>query len=309
MANDVKNRVTDWCSAADDLELVETRDNADSDVSLRLRAGTDALDVDAVVASGGDRLILRHSPPSTSVVDDDDALSRFVESRPGSLSAWVVTEGGYRNLVLQAWVYLDGLNQQTFMTAVAELTRSRRAFDRLAGNARPLESAPATAATATATAPSAEAVPMGAEPAAIPTPESAPAAAPEPAPAAPAEPEPVAVAPAPQPTADTAPQAFSAPAPSPAWSPQPAPQPAYAAQPAPAPAPAAGGGGGWTPTHKVPAQGMQAWAAPDPSGAVVANLGGNLPVQVTETRGAWANVLCSNGWAGWVDARLLTPGA
>ncbi len=82
--------------------------------------------------------------------------------------------------------------------------------------------------------------------------------------------------------------------------------PEVAAVPAPAPAPAQPA---WTPGHKVPPQGMQAWAAPDPAGAVVATLGGHLPVQVTEVRGAWAHVLCSNGWTGWVDNRLLVVGA
>ena len=53
---------------------------------------------------------------------------------------------------------------------------------------------------------------------------------------------------------------------------------------------------------------MQAWAAPDPNGAVVATLGGHLPVQVTEMRGAWAHIVCSNGWTGWVDGRLLVAG-
>ncbi|MGD0449253.1 MAG: SH3 domain-containing protein [Candidatus Dormibacteria bacterium] len=82
--------------------------------------------------------------------------------------------------------------------------------------------------------------------------------------------------------------------------------PEAVAVPAPAPAPAQPA---WTPGHKVPPQGMQAWAAPDPAGAVVATLGGHLPVQVTEVRGAWAHVLCSNGWTGWVDNRLLVVGA
>ena len=79
-----------------------------------------------------------------------------------------------------------------------------------------------------------------------------------------------------------------------------------AAAPVPAPAPAQPA---WTPSHKVPPQGMQAWAAPDPAGAVIATLGGHLPVQVTEVRGAWAHILCSNGWTGWVDDRLLVVGA
>ncbi|HYA01318.1 MAG TPA: SH3 domain-containing protein [Candidatus Binatia bacterium] len=77
----------------------------------------------------------------------------------------------------------------------------------------------------------------------------------------------------------------------------------YGTTPAQAPAQAA-----WTPGHKVPPQGMQAWAAPDPNGAVIATLGGHLPVQVTEMRGAWARVVCSNGWTGWVDGRLLVAG-
>jgi len=81
--------------------------------------------------------------------------------------------------------------------------------------------------------------------------------------------------------------------------------PEAAAAPLPAPAPVQPA---WTPGHKVPPQGMQAWAAPDPAGAVIATLGGHLPVQVTEVRGAWAHVLCSNGWTGWVDNRLLVAG-
>jgi hypothetical protein len=82
--------------------------------------------------------------------------------------------------------------------------------------------------------------------------------------------------------------------------------PEAAAIPVPAPVPAQPA---WTPGQKVPPQGMQAWAAPDPAGAVIATLGGHLPVQVTEVRGAWAHVLCSNGWTGWVDNRLLVVGA
>jgi hypothetical protein len=82
--------------------------------------------------------------------------------------------------------------------------------------------------------------------------------------------------------------------------------PAAATTPVPSPAPVQPV---WTPDHRVPPQGMQAWAAPDPAGAVIATLGGHLPVQVTEVRGAWAHVVCSNGWTGWVDDRLLISGA
>lgn len=61
----------------------------------------------------------------------------------------------------------------------------------------------------------------------------------------------------------------------------------------------------FAPTHKVPASGVPAWATPDPNGRVVAQLQGGVQLQVLEERGAWAHVLGSNGWKGWVDARRL----
>ena len=85
---------------------------------------------------------------------------------------------------------------------------------------------------------------------------------------------------------------------------QPAPQPAPVAPPPVAPvAPA------WTPTHRVPAGGIPAWAAPDPSQAPVANLAAGLDLVVAETRGDWARVVAVNTWSGWVDKRRLVPTA
>ena len=68
---------------------------------------------------------------------------------------------------------------------------------------------------------------------------------------------------------------------------------------------AARSAGGWAPSHSVPPQGLRAWGAPDPSGPVVANLAPGLPIQVAEVRGAWARVICSNGWTGWIDGRII----
>lgn len=98
----------------------------------------------------------------------------------------------------------------------------------------------------------------------------------------------------PQSTAAAQPQAM----PAPSFSPQPQPQP----QPAPQPVPAQAS---WVPTHSVPPQGLRAWAAPDPAGPVVATLAPGLPIQVSEVRGAWARVICSNGWTGWIDGRII----
>ncbi|WP_030325778.1 hypothetical protein, partial [Streptomyces sp. NRRL B-3229] len=58
------------------------------------------------------------------------------------------------------------------------------------------------------------------------------------------------------------------------------------------------------PTHVVPGPGMPAWEAPDPARPTVP-LDPLLPVQLLERRGDWAYVLCANGWAAWVDGRLL----
>jgi hypothetical protein len=72
-----------------------------------------------------------------------------------------------------------------------------------------------------------------------------------------------------------------------------------AATPTPVVAPA------WMPTHTVPAQGMPAWARPDPADPVIANLDPGLDLRVVGTAGDWAQVDASNGWTGWVDGRLL----
>ncbi|MGW1075104.1 hypothetical protein [Streptomyces sp. NPDC002537] len=58
------------------------------------------------------------------------------------------------------------------------------------------------------------------------------------------------------------------------------------------------------PTHVVPPDGLPTWSAPD--GAVPTEpLDPLLPVRLLDRRGDWGQVLCSNGWTAWVDARPL----
>jgi hypothetical protein len=61
----------------------------------------------------------------------------------------------------------------------------------------------------------------------------------------------------------------------------------------------------FAPTHQVPAAGMSTWDAPRPEAARGPRLAAGLDVLVSETRGEWAHVVCSNGWTAWVDRRLL----
>ncbi|WP_415960407.1 hypothetical protein [Streptomyces sp. 021-4] len=58
------------------------------------------------------------------------------------------------------------------------------------------------------------------------------------------------------------------------------------------------------PTHVIPPDGLPAWEAPDVA-RPTDPLDALLPVRLAERRGDWAYVVCSNGWAAWVDGRLL----
>ncbi len=61
----------------------------------------------------------------------------------------------------------------------------------------------------------------------------------------------------------------------------------------------------WFPTHRSPAGGLQAWAAPDPSQQPVIVIPPNVDLVLVSTAGEWAQVRAYNGFVGWVDAKLL----
>jgi len=63
----------------------------------------------------------------------------------------------------------------------------------------------------------------------------------------------------------------------------------------------------WSPSHVVPAGGLPTWAVPDARYPPNNQLGPGLQVQVLQLAGAWAEVVCSNGWSAWVDGRMLVP--
>lgn len=65
----------------------------------------------------------------------------------------------------------------------------------------------------------------------------------------------------------------------------------------------------WTPTHRVPDEGMAAWPAADPALPPMVTLGGRLELVVAERAGDWARVVAVNGWTGWVDGRRLVARA
>lgn len=63
----------------------------------------------------------------------------------------------------------------------------------------------------------------------------------------------------------------------------------------------------FTPTHRVPAGGMDSWPRPDAQAPRGPRINEALAVQSTDRLGDWAKVVFDNGWSAWVDGRLLEP--
>jgi len=291
--DEVKQSITGWCASDDDLEMASDRFEPGTDFSFGLKAGTlSSAPVDLVVlkAAGADRVTIRRSVTLTG--DQVDAASQLVASRPGSVTGAIERSGADTTVVAQTYVYLDGLSKHTFVQAVAELARTSTLLDAIGGvaTASEVDEEAATVASDSLDAdaePDSTAIPAAST---FQQPSSQPSPIPQPLPTPSFTPQPV------QPMQAQPVQPSYTPQPAQAYQTQP-----VQAQPVQQPAPM----GGWAPSHSVPAQGLRAWGAPDPSGPVVANLAPGLPIQVAEVRGAWARVICSNGWTGWIDGRII----
>jgi hypothetical protein len=313
--DEVKQSITGWCSSDDDLEIAADRFEPGTDFSFGLKAGTlSTAPVDLVVlkADGADRVTIRRAVTLTG--DNVDAANQLIASRPGSVTASVEPSGADTAVVAQTYVYLDGLSKHTFVQAVAELARTSTLLDAI-GGVETTAAVDEEAATVASDAVDADAEPDSTPVVDVPVtpvPEVAAESTFQPSPA-PSFAQPSSIPsgipvgqPLPTPSFTPQPaQPVQAQPVQPSYTPQPVQQP-YQAQPVqaqPVPQPAAAGG--WAPSHSVPPQGLRAWGAPDPSGPVVANLAPGLPIQVAEVRGAWARVICSNGWTGWIDGRII----
>lgn len=270
-AETIKSDIAAWCNDRTGLQLVEDRTEPGADLALGLRSssrGSVSVPVDVRLDQGDDRVVV--SSASTSRADAT-AIDEVLAARP----AMVRGESSGGSTVVTAYVYTDGFSKQDFIAAVEEVAKTRSLVD-AAGAFTAAASADATASPAASSAD-------------VETPAAQPLYSPVPA----SQPQPWSTG---QPAASTLPApSFASPSPAGGYAP-------LSGQPAPQAQPAATA---FAPTHTVPPQGLQAWAAPDPAGAVVATLGGGLPIQVTEVRGAWASILCSNGWTGWVDGRII----
>jgi hypothetical protein len=299
-ADEVKQSITNWCSSDDDLEITNDRFEPGTDFAFGLKAGVlSSAPVELVVleTAGADRVTIRRS--LTLSGDNVTAANQLIASRPGSVTAAVERSGGDTSVVAQTYVYHDGLSKHTFVQAVAELARTSTLLDGISSEVvvadqdTVLADMPADGTTTDAAADAEPASTYG---------DLTPAAGAGVAAATFQQPTSPASQPLPQPS--FSPQPVQPVQAQPTYTPTPVQQP-YQAQPVqaqPTPQPAASQ---WVPSHSVPPQGLRAWGAPDPAGPVVANLAPGLPIQVAEVRGAWARVICSNGWTGWIDGRII----
>jgi hypothetical protein len=273
--DEIKTAITGWCNQGTALQLVEDRSEPGADFVLGLRSATHGaagtVPVDVRLDQGSDRVVVTSTSTSSAA---SDKLRSLLEGRPASVTG----EASGAGTVLTGHVYVDGFSKHALMRTVAEVTKTRVLVDGLSGAATLADSGIGAGAGLASGGDLGQGFPTATS--------SEETRRPEPWAAQPAQT---------LPTPSFSPASTSTATPAGGYSP-------LSGQPAPQSQPASSA---FAPTHTVPPQGMQAWAAPDPNGAVVATLGGGLPIQVTEVRGAWAHVLCSNGWTGWVDGRII----
>jgi hypothetical protein len=268
--DEIKAAITGWCTQGTALQLVEDRSEPGADFVLGLRhashGSAGTVPVEVRLDQGADRVTVTSTSTSRAAPDEIQAL---LDSRPAAVHGDTSSAG----TVITGHVYTDGFSKHALLRTVAEVAKTRGLVDALAGAAQSL---PVTPSEETK------------------------------------QPEPW--SPAAQPASSLSSSSLGSPSPTSSL-----PAPSFSPTPTPTSTPAGGyspltgqaapqahpASSAFAPTHTVPPQGMQAWAAPDPNGQVVATLGGGLPIQITEVRGAWAHVLCSNGWTGWVDGRII----
>jgi hypothetical protein len=280
--DEIKSAITGWCEQGTTLQLVEDRSELGADFVLGLRSGghaaTGTVALTVRLDEGSDHVTVT-STSTTGAAHGD--VAQLVDSRPASVRGDTTVDG----TLLTSLVYTDGFSKDSLFRAIDEVAKTRTLLDGLTGTAMA----------------GADIDGAGSVSEVEPEPESSWAPRDEPAGVldTPASAVPAQAFDTPASTLPT--PSFSSPTPA-ASTYTPSTYTPLSGQPAQPSHPAASA---FAPTHTVPAQGMQAWAAPDPNGAVVATLGGGLPIQITEVRGAWAQVLCSNGWTGWVDGRII----
>jgi hypothetical protein len=290
--DEIKSAITGWCEQGTTLQLVEDRSEPGADFVLALRStghsatGTVALTVR--LDEGSDHVTVTSTSPTGAAHDD---IARLLDSRPASVRGDTTVDG----TLLTSLVYIDGFSKDSLFHALDEVAKTRTLLDDLDATTATAGADLGGPVTAASVEPEFEPVSSWAprdQPAAVVDAEASTLPAQSfdtPASALPAQSFDTPASTLPTPS-------FSSPTPAASTYTPLSGQPAQPSQPA---------ASAFAPTHTVPAQGMQAWAAPDPNGAVVATLGGGLPIQITEVRGAWAHVLCSNGWTGWVDGRII----
>ena len=284
-SDEAKQSITTWCTTDDDLSLVGEGSDPAAEFVLKSTAGalsSSPVSLEALKGTGADRITLRHTATEAR---DTEAATKLVQGRPGWVS---LSDDRSNGSTVQTFIYLDGLTKHNFVQAASELARTGRLLGSLGKGAKEAEDKAVTVSGAAAVGAAATATPAYAQPSQQ-QPQYAGSAAYGGGTQYPGQQygQQQQQYGQQQPQQQQQGQGLGAPS----FSQAPQQSPSYA--------PA------WSPTHSVPPQGARAWAEPNPSLPVIANLAPGLPIQVTEVRGAWARVVCSNGWTGWIDGRQI----
>ncbi|MCJ7726349.1 MAG: hypothetical protein MUP76_08200, partial [Acidimicrobiia bacterium] len=144
MSEETLSRIAGWCEAENDLSI---------EASTITVAGNPPLELTAEVDADALRLTYTHSVTSPPHGFADDA-GELLGQRGSMVVGEVVTGTASTEMHLRYPIYLDGLNRQSFLVAVREITGTVDGLERIAAaTAAPAEEQPAPATTAGPTPP------------------------------------------------------------------------------------------------------------------------------------------------------------
>lgn len=150
MSDDTLGRIAEWCAAATDLDM---------DGSTVTVAGDPPVAV--TLEETGDALVLHHTHAVGEAPEDFAEEARALLGGRGSMiEGDVATDGDSTSVEIRYPIYLDGLNRQTFLLAIRDITGTADGLVGIAAAAPTLsaepeiaDAAPVEADTAATTAP------------------------------------------------------------------------------------------------------------------------------------------------------------
>src|SRR5579884_2559433 len=124
--DELKTSISGWCSGNDGFEYLGDQ-SGDGEYAGRIRAlftEGDPVELQVLQEPGRDRILIRHSAP-LSGLSAKKARDLF-DARPGWIRGRVDSASGTDTGVVEAYVYHDGLNKNSFLLAASEVAHTAR---------------------------------------------------------------------------------------------------------------------------------------------------------------------------------------